>query len=126
MKLITILLSFCALPLAAEPTKISCPSPREIKLEGAVKLPHTAGNDWKGEAEIGKMLWFFSGTEKVETGKDGIAIFSCNYGNRGNKLTLKMTSIHKAAECTQDICEPIKGKGSGKKMLQACTYSCGK
>jgi len=123
MKRLIALLTLCATPVFAEPIKYTCPAPQDIKGDALPNVHHVA-NEWKGDASLTKVRWFFNGTEAVGEDKKGNAVLKCNYGNRGDKLTLEMATPHKVSACTQDTCEKAMGKGSGKKMLESCTYSC--
>lgn len=123
MKTFAIAFTLCTTPLMAETVKYKCPSPQDIKADPIPAVHHIASN-WKGDANLTKVRWFFNGTEEVTADKKGNAVLKCNYGNRGDKLTLEMATPHKVSACTQDVCEKAMGKGSGKKMLESCTYSC--
>ncbi len=125
MKILAFALSLSAFPLMAETIKMTCPNPQDIQADTIPKIHHTS-NQWTGDATISNPRWFFNGTEKVTADKNKNAVLKCNYGNRTNKLSLEMKTSHKASACTQDPCEKITGKGSAKKMIESCTYTCEK
>ena len=81
MKSLIALLALCAAPVFAEPIKYTCPAPQDIKGDALPNVHHVA-NEWKGDATLTKVRWFFNGTEAVGEDKKGNAVLKCNYGKR--------------------------------------------
>jgi len=116
---------FSGMTVWGAPTTIHCPAVKDMKAGVMPTVSYAADDGWTGDAKLGKVMWFFNGTEPVVKGEGDRAVLSCQYGNRGNALTLTMTHpTFKASQCKQSPCEKSTGKGATQKMLDACVYTC--